>query len=126
MAAWGPKPFQNELATDFVLTLVNTNIHNILLEPIDRDTKFLKHKLSYYYDRFRAALELMILFEENKVFAFAKGYYDLAIEKLNIILTDIEYHETWDNKSKTKSQNYILDIQRQLQKLMELQNLARD
>lgn len=126
MAAWGAKPFQNELANDYILTLVNTNIHNLILEPIDRDTKFIKHKLSYYYDRFRAALELMIIFEENNIFSFAKGYYDLAIEKLSIILNDEEYAKTWDNELNTKSKNYNIDINRQLNKLKELQLKARN
>lgn len=126
MSVCGPKPFDNQIAQDYILTLVNSNIHNIILEPIDRNTDFIKHKLAYYYDRFRAAVELMILFETNNVYKFSKGYYDLAIEKLTRIKKDYWWINTWDNFSGLKSYNYNLDIDNQLSKLQTLQKLAKD
>lgn len=125
MAAWGPKSFQNELAKDYMLSLVNDYIHPIILEPIHRDTNFVKHKLAYHYDRFRAAIELMISFEENGYYSFAKGYYNLAIEKLLIIANDHEWLGSWDNESHSKTSNYLKDIDRQLIALRALEEKAR-
>jgi hypothetical protein len=126
MAAWGPKPFDNELSNDYILSLVNANIHAVILEPVDRNTQYLKHKLAYYYDRFRAAIELMILFETNGVFKFAKGYYDLAIEKMISIYRDEQWANSWDNETKSKSTNYINDLNRQIEILKELRDKARE
>jgi hypothetical protein len=129
MAAWGAKPFQNELASDYMLTIVNTHIHPVIVEHIVKpsiEDNLLKHKLAYYYDRFRAAVELMIMFESIGSYKFAKGYYDIAIEKLTYIRYDINWALSWDNKSGSKDKNYKNDIDRQLEILKEFRDKARN
>ena len=68
----------------------------------------------------------MILFEENKFYTFAKGYYDLAIEKLITIRLNGDWINSWDNESQTKSFNYVNDINRQYIILQKLRDSARD
>ena len=126
MSAWGPKAFENDLSKDYILTIVNSHIHPIIIEPVEDNTSYKKHKLAYYYDRFRSAIELMILFDQNNVFKFAKGYYDLAIEKLDKIMQDKNWLSYWDNESKSKSKNYLIDCSVQLQTLKILRDKAKD
>lgn len=134
MAAWGPGAFDNELATDYIKVLVETQISPIIIEPVTRDTEFLKHKLAYYYDRFRAAVAMMILLENMGYYRFAKGYYQLAIEKLSGILADGAWFTSWGGYEtgqntlglSKRGKNYAEDIKRQLAQLLELESKARE
>lgn len=124
MAAWGPKSFDNDLSFDYINAIVNLHICPLIIEVVNNDTKYRKHKLAYYYDRFRAAIELMILFETNKIYSFSKGYYDLAIEKLLILMSDQTWLDCWDNITHSKSKNYLDDCKKQLDILCNLQSNA--
>lgn len=126
MAAWGCKSFENDLSQDYISTIVNLHIHPLIIEDVESKTEFKKHKLAYYYDRFRAAIQLMILFESNNIYGFAKGYYDLAIEKLIYLMEDQIWLDSWDNESHSKSKNYLGDCNEQLMLLHELKGKARN
>lgn len=140
MAAWGPGSFDNDLASEYILTLVNTQIHPLILEEVPtlsshtHGNDVIKHKCAYYYDRFRAAIELMILFEENDVYSFAKGYYDLAIKKAQRIIADGDWMYSWGGAVlmggvfttlNKKGKNYVADIERQIKLLEELRDKAK-
>jgi len=124
MAAWGYKPFENQLAQDYVTRIVVEHLHPILVEVVECSTSHKMHKWAYYYDRFRAAVELMILLETSGAYRFAAGFYALAIEKLVALREDDSWRAAWDDKSGTKSRNYVADVDRQLASLTTLYKVA--
>lgn len=79
MAAWGKGPLENELATDYIRTMVEVHIKPVLLEQVPsdlfmknqhlnitpEDRMLAKHKLAWYYDRLRAAISLMEMLEKK-------------------------------------------------------------
>lgn len=116
MSAWGPKPFDNDIAKDFLAIIAIEKVQNVLVEEfteLDRLTPGIKHRLANRYDRFRAAVELMLTFETNGWYAFASGYYDLAWEKMQVLLNDTHWRSLWDTKDHAKSYNYMEDCRRQ-------------
>jgi hypothetical protein len=125
MSAWGYGPFQNELAQDYVSHVVVERIHPLLVEAVDHDTQHTKHKWAYYYDRFRAAVELMILLETSGAYKFSVGFYDLAIEKLRKLRANTLWSASWDNVTHSKSANYQRDVDRQIGHLTVLRAKAR-
>jgi len=126
MAAWGAKPFDNDLARDYLSVIVIENIHSILAEEfinLDRLDASVKHKLAYRYDRLRAAVELMLTFETNGWYAFAPGYYLLAWDKMQTILNDKDWRDRWDDANHFRSYNYMEDCRRQSSALDRFYNL---
>lgn len=118
MTAWGPEPFQNELATDYLKTIANKEIYPILLE----NPPFLvsMHRCTYSYDRFRAAAQLMISWDRKNWLASPPGYYELALENIKRIMEDCRWMKMWDDKDKKKSANYIASCQKQMDELQVL------
>lgn len=148
MAAWGFKPHQNDLAKDWLTTLLNTNVYPIILEKVDltdrENSKIdlaldkdssddltyfpantLKHKYAYYIDRFRMAVELMIMLDKSGSYSFAKGYYQIVLEKL-YICSSKKWTNCWENDQGKNVVSYKEDVWRQIEEVKLLLKKVKD
>ncbi len=92
MGAWGHKTFENDSACDFM-----SHIESPIKKLIKK-----KHLNTYEYDDVRAAAEIIIRLSGHDYNFDDEEIIDPLIEKLEFILSNKDWINTWEKSSSIK------------------------
>jgi hypothetical protein len=132
MAAWGPKVFDNDLARMFVRQIVERDVLPLLVEARPRNYMtsgaasnsqwHTKAFLAWYYDRVRAAVELLLLLDERGAYEVVLDYWLLCDRVLAQCTEDGEWLWSWGGQPDPHpsrgeltviGKNYLADVRAQ-------------
>lgn len=124
MSAWGPKPFDNDLALLWLNSLLYTNVFPEIIKkcPVETSPELLKAQCAYQYDRQIAAVEVLLTFVESMGYEINVGWIDVAIINLNRIANHNEWIDSWDDENQKKGSNYRESIHNQVLRLEKIKS----
>lgn len=110
MGAWGYGSFENDSGMDFLSNLINEKEIEKLLKKKDFQ--------DWDYDSIRITSEVLIHLHKINKFWVKQSTLDGLIEKLEFIINDDEWFESWDDNLRAKL------LKKQLKKFIsQLSNL---
>jgi len=91
MGAWGERPFENDVALDWIAPVRLTLTRNKILKALSTTDEYEKNYL------IRAAARKMLI-------PFLRKDYELAVEKLQEVLNDEEWINSWKSPKKIREE----------------------
>lgn len=104
MGAWGKSSFQNDSGLDFIPSLINFKNLKKLVS---------RKNIGYYYDEIRISAEILLHLHKIHDLWTDQLIIDQLIECLEIILSDEEWFESWNDSRDAR------DIRKNIKRLIK-------